>query len=132
MPTDPASSRSQRLDLGIEVLIDSRGASISYSGLKSVHFGYACCDMCSLNQYRPKMNTFPPFLVFIPGVILGLPIMNTFTGSKVLKIESLVQIDIEPAKGAQIHLISAERIADGRKLRFPDDNVAMYLQPSAP
>ena len=34
-----ASSRSQRLDLGIEVLIDSRGASISYSGLKSVHFG---------------------------------------------------------------------------------------------
>ena len=52
-----ASSRSQRLDLGIEVLIDSRGASISYSGFKSVHFGYACCDMCSLNQYRPKMNT---------------------------------------------------------------------------
>ena len=58
-----ASSRSQRLDLGIEVLIDSRCASISYSGFKSVHFGYACCDMCSfcdmcsLNQYRPKMNT---------------------------------------------------------------------------
>ena len=29
------------------------------------------------------MNTFPPFLVFIPGVILGILIMNTFTGSKV-------------------------------------------------
>ena len=127
-----ASSRSQRLDLGIEVLIDSRGASISYSDLKSVHFGYACCDMCSLNQYRPKMNTFPLFLVFIPGVILGIPIMNTFTGSRVFKIDPLVQIDIEPAKGAQIHPISAERIADGRGLRFPDDNVAMYLQPSAP
>ena len=60
--------------------------------------------------------------------------MNTFTGSKVFKIDPLVQIDIEPAKGAQIHPIaaSAERIADGRGLRFPDDNVAMYLQPSAP
>ena len=127
-----ASSRSQRLDLGIEVLIDSRGASISYSGFKSVHFGYACCDMCSLCQNRPKMNTFATVLVFIPGVILGKPIMNTFTGSKVFKIDTLVQIDIEPAKGARIHPISAERIADGRGLRFPDDNVAMYLQPSAP
>ena len=49
------------------------------------------------------MNTFPPFLVFILGVILGIPIMNTFTGSNVFKIDPLVQIDIEPAKGAQIH-----------------------------
>ena len=70
--------------------------------------------------------------MFIPGVILGIPIMYTFTGSKMLKIDPLVQIDIEPATEAQIHPISAERIADGRGLRFPDDNVAMYLQPSAP
>ena len=78
------------------------------------------------------MNTFLPFLMFIPSVILGIPIMNNFTGSKVFKIDPHVQIDIEPAKGAQIHPISAERIADGRGFRFPDDNVAMYLQPSAP
>ena len=58
--------------------------------------------------------------------------MNTLTGSKVFKIDPLVQIDIEPAKGAQIRPISAERIADGRELRFPDDNVAMYLQRSDP
>ena len=58
--------------------------------------------------------------------------MNTFTGSKVFKIDPLVRIDIEPVKGTQIHPISAERIADGRGLRFLDDNVAMYLQPSAP
>ena len=54
---------------------------------------------------------------------MGIPIMNTFTGSKVFQIDPLVQIDIEPAKGAQIHPISAERIADGRGSRFPDDNV---------
>ena len=78
------------------------------------------------------MNTIATVLVFIPGVILGLPIMNNFTGSNVFKIDPLVQIDIEPTKGAQIHPISAERIADGRRFRFPDDNVAMYLQPSAP
>ena len=58
--------------------------------------------------------------------------MNTFTESKVFKIDPLVQIDIEPAKWVQIHPISAERIADGRGLRFPDDSIAMYLQPSAP
>ena len=78
------------------------------------------------------MNTFATVLVFIPGVILGKPIMNNFTGSNVFKIDPLAQIDIEPTKGAQIHPISAERIADGRRFRFPDDNVAMYLQPSAP
>ena len=58
--------------------------------------------------------------------------MNTFAGSKVFKIDPLVQIDIEPTKGAQIHPISAERIAGGRGFRLPDDNVAMYLQPSGP
>ena len=50
-----------------------------------------------------------------------------FTGSKVFKIDPLVQIDIEPAKGAQIHPISAKRIADGRGLGFPDDNTALQL-----
>ena len=78
------------------------------------------------------MNTFSIVADVHSSVILGIPIMNTFTGSKVFRIDPLVQIDIEPAKGAQIHPISAERIADGRELRFPDDNVAMYLQPSAP
>ena len=78
------------------------------------------------------MNTFSIVADVHSSVILGISIMNTFTGSKVFKIDTLVQIDIEPAKGARIHPISAERIADGRGLRFPDDNVAMYLQPSAP
>ena len=78
------------------------------------------------------MNTFSIVADVHSSVILGIPIMNNFTGSNVFKIDPLVQIDIEPTKGAQIHPISAERIADGRRFRFPDDNVAMYLQPSAP
>ena len=77
------------------------------------------------------MNTFSIVADVHSSVILGIPIMNTFTGFKVFKIDPLVQIDIEPAKVAQIHPISAERIADGRGFRLPDDNVAMYLQPSA-
>ena len=53
-----ASIRSQRLDLGIKVLIDSKGAGISYPGLESVLFECACSDMCSIYQNRPKVNTF--------------------------------------------------------------------------
>ena len=53
-----ASIRSQRLDLGIEVVTDSRGAGISYPGLESVHFECACSEMYSMYQNRPKVNTF--------------------------------------------------------------------------
>ena len=65
------------------------------------------------------MNTFATVLVFIPGVILGKPIMNNFTGSNVFKIDPLVQIDIEPTKGAQIRPISAERIAGWPRIKIP-------------
>ena len=53
-----ASIRSQRLDLGIKVLMDSKGAGISYPGLESVLFECACSDMCSIYQNRPKVNTY--------------------------------------------------------------------------
>ena len=49
-----ASGRSQRLNLGIKVRIDSKGACISNPGLESVHFGCACSDMCSIFKIDPK------------------------------------------------------------------------------
>ena len=65
--------------------------------------------MCSLNQYRPKMNTFPLFLVFIPGVILGLPIMTHIYAIKRLKSFRLSKSTSNRQWG-QIHAISAERV----------------------
>ena len=73
------------------------------------------------------MNTFAA--VF--GVHAGQTHYDTYLRNQALEIDSLVQIDIEPAKGSQIHPINAERVADGRGFRFPDDNVTMYLLPSA-
>ena len=78
--------------------------------------------MCSLYQNRPKMNTFSIVADVHSSVILGIPKMNTFTGSKVFiagvhaghthndtflcghafKIDPLVQIDIEPAIGVDV------------------------------
>ena len=78
------------------------------------------------------MNTFANVVDVHSERHYGYTHNKHFMGSTVFKIDPLVQIVIEPAKGAQMHPISAERIADGRGFRFPNDNVAMNLQPSSP
>ena len=77
------------------------------------------------------MNIYTESKVFIVGVHAGQTHYDTYLRNQALEIDSLVQIDIEPAKGSQIHPINAERVADGRGFRFLDDNVTMYLQPLA-